>query len=173
KSLGNDPIIITFELDDPSKFEDIKRDFKRKGQLDSFFKVDVTEFGFHILVPHQLIPYLYGADNEGERVLVTKLMYGFNQILAEKDLPLIPEERLEDILAKQAPLGMKKKFFILDSSDNMLIDPRHIKEHRYVQEYDVSKVLDTIVPALGNTCPPVGELETKEERQAFADKLAT
>lgn len=173
KSLGNDPIIITFELDDPSKFEDIKRDFKREGQLDSFFKVDVTEFGFHILVPHQLIPYLYGADNEGERVLVTQLMYGFNQILAEKDLPLIPEERLEDILAKQAPLGMKKKFFILDSSDNMLIDPRHIKEHRYVQEYDVSKVLDTIVPALGNTCPTVGELETKEERQAFADKLAT
>lgn len=172
ESLKDDPIIITFELDDPSKFEDIKRDFKREEHLSSFFKVGVTKFGFNIIAPHQLIPYLYGSDNEGERILVTQLMYGFNQILSEKDLPIIPEERLEDILAKQAPFGMKKKFFILDSSDNMLIDPRHITEHRYVQEYDVSKVLDTIVPALGNSCPPVGELETKDERQAFADKLA-
>lgn len=171
--LGDDPITISFDLDDPSRFENIKLDFAREEQLSSFFKINLTKFGFNITIPFQLIPYLYGADNEGERVLVTQLLEGFNQILTKRNLPIVPTKHFEEILTKQAPLGMKKKFFILDSTDNMLMDPRHLKEHRYVQEYDVSKVLDAIVPALGQDCPPVGELETKEERQIFANKLAT
>lgn len=173
KDLGIHPIVITFELDEPTKFEDIKLDFSREENLDSFFKLDVKEWEFNIIVPHQLIAYLYGANNEGERVLVKKILEGFNQFLISKNLPVVSIEDLEAMLENNAPLGMKKKFFILDSSDNLLFDPRHLKEHRYVQEYDVSNVLDQIVPALGTAVPPVGEIGTKDERQIFANKIAT
>lgn len=171
--LGNHPLLVTFELDEPVKFEEIRQDYRREENLDSFFALEVTEWGFNITVPSQLIAYLYGANNEGERILVMKLLEGFNQFLISKNLPIIPTEKLEEIIENNAPLGMKKKFFILDSSDNMLFDPRYLQEHRYVQEYDVSIVLDKIVPALDEECPPIGEITTKEGRQVFANKVAT
>ena len=173
KRLVNHPLLVTFELDEPTKFEEIKLHFTREENLDSFFKLEIKEWGFNIIVPSQLIAYLYGANNEGERVLVKKILEGFDQFIVSKKVPAMSSKELEAILETNAPLGMKKKFFILDSSDNMLIDPRNLQEHRYVQEYDVSNVLDQIVPALGEACPPVGEIGTKEERQVFANKIAT
>lgn len=171
--LDNHPLIVTFELDEPEKFAEIRLDFTREENLKSFFALEIKEWGFNVMIPFQLIAYLYGANNEGERVLVEKILEGFNQFLISKNLPAIPIEELKAILEANAPLGMKKKFFILDSSDNMLTDPRNLQEHRYVQEYDVSNVLDQIVPTLGQTAPPIGEIETKEERQIFANKIAT
>jgi len=66
---------------------------------------------------------------------------------------------------------MKKKLFILDTSDNFLLDPTNLKSHRYVQEYDTNIVLNSIVPALGSLCPPVGEISTKKERDDLSFKI--
>lgn len=172
-NLGDHPLLVTFELDEPAKFEEIRQDYTREKNLNSFFDLEVKEWGFNIIVPSELIAYLYGANNEGERVLVMKILEGFNQLLANENSPIIPTEELKVMLETNAPLGMKKKFFILDSSDNMLFDPRNLKEHRYVQEYDISNVLDQIVPTLDEECPPIGEIGTKDERQIFANKVAT
>ncbi|MGZ3871881.1 MAG: YecA family protein [Mucilaginibacter sp.] len=172
ESLGVEPLNIRFDLNPVDKFDQIERDFTRKENLASFFGIVAAKDGFNITIPAELIPYLYGADNEGERVLVRKLLEGFNQVLALNGKAQLSDGAINAIIEGNAPLGMKKKFFILDTSDNLLLDPRNLKGYRYVQEYDVSKVTDEIVPLLGADCPPEGEIKTKKERNDLAYKIA-
>lgn len=171
--LGEEPLEIAFELDKPEKFDNIVRDYIRIEDLGSFFNVEVRGNGFKITIPSEIIPYLYGGDNAGERVLVRKILDSFNQLLIRKGYEDISEEALNEIIEKDVPLGMKKKFFILDSRDNLLIDPTNLKEYRYVQEYDTGKVLDQIVGKLGKLCPPIGEIDTKDKRKELARNITT
>lgn len=171
KPLGITPLTITFDLVPIEKFETIDREFKRDPNLSDKFKTEATDRSLTIVIPASIIPYLYGADNKGERVLVNHLLLGLNKLLSTNGLPLISEERIRKIIESKAPLGMKKKFFILDTSDNLMLDPRNLKGHRYVQEYDTSIVLNSIVPALGKLCPPVGEIQNQKDRDDLSFKI--
>jgi hypothetical protein len=172
-TLGSDPIVVSFSFVPLDKFENMDRDFTRQPNLADRFETSITDDGFHIKIPSELIAYLYGADNEGERVLVAQMIKGFNLNLAAKGQPLIGQDKNDEILVQRAPLGMKKKFFILDSADNLLLDPRNLKAPRYIQDYDVSVVLDSIVPGLGAACPPVGEIASIEKRNELANQITT
>ncbi len=171
KPLGITPLTITFELIPIDKFETIDREFTRKPNLSDKFKTEATDNSLNIIIPASIIPYLYGADNEGERVLVKHLLLGLNKLLSNNGKPIISEERILNIIESKAPLGVKKKFFILDTSDNLMLDSRNLKEHRYVQEYDTSIVLNSIVPALGTLCPPVGEIHDQKDRDDLSFKI--
>lgn len=169
--LGSRPLTITFDLNPLMKFQNIERDFTREPHLLDKFQTEVTEDSLNIIIPAEIIPYLYGSDNEGERALVKHLLLGINKLLELNKQVLISEEIIQQIIESKAPLGMKKKFFILDTSDNLLLDPKNLEGHRYVQPYDTSIVLNSIVPALGSLCPPVGEIATQKERDDLCFKI--
>lgn len=171
KMLGNKPLTVTFDLDPIKKFETIERDFKREEGLSDKFQSLATEDSFSIVIPDAIIPFLYGSDNAGERELVKNLIIGINKILEVNGLPSISVERISQIIDSKAPLGMKKKFFILDTNDNLLLDPRNLKGHRYVQEYDTNVVLNSIVPTLGALCPPVGEIVAHDAKDDLSFKI--
>jgi len=170
-ALGSDPIVVSFSFVPLDKFENMDRDFTRQPNLADHFETSITDDGFHIEIPSELIAYLYGAHNEGEHVLVAQMIKGFNLNLAAKGQPLLGPDKSDEIIEQRAPLGMKKKFFILDSADNLLLDPRNLKAPRYIQDYDVSVVLDSIVPELGAACPPVGEITSIEKRNELANQI--
>jgi len=167
KELGDLPITITFELNPEEKFDPIDRQFDRGPALSQKFIVEIKDSTFHIIIPFEINSYLYGADNQGERILLRQLLDGLNQLLASKVKKRITEERLNEVVELSAPLGNKKKIFILDTSDNLLTDPTNLVDYRYVQEYDVNVVLNSIVPGLGNKCPAIGEITTKEKKIAL------
>ena len=168
KLLGSNPLTVTFEVNPIAKFETIERNFIREENLSDKFETSATVTSFNIVIPSEIIPYLYGSDNEGERVLVKHLVIGFNKILASNMQPEIPTNRINEIVEKNAPLGMKKKFYILDTNDNLLLDPRNLAKRRYIQDYDIELVLNSIVSGLGNNCPAIGELQTKDEKEKLA-----
>jgi SEC-C motif len=171
KQVGSKPLTVTFDLTPIEQFETIDRDFTRDLNLSDKFQTEATDDSLNIVIPGSIIPYLYGSDNEGERVLVKHLLLGFNKLLVANNQPSISEERILQIVERKAPLGMKKKFFILDTSDNLMLDTRNLKGHRYVQEYDTSVALNSIVPTLGTLCPPVGEIATQKERDNLSFKI--
>jgi len=70
QSLGQSPLTITFDFNPKEKFETIDRNFTRVDNLSEKFITNATKTSFNILIPEEINPYLYGADNEGERVLV-------------------------------------------------------------------------------------------------------
>jgi hypothetical protein len=169
--LGEMSLTISFDLSPIEKFENMTRDFTRISGLSEKFKITASKHSFSVTIPAEIIPYLYGPDNEGERVLVRHLLFGINKLLQANNQTLISDERIDQILENKAPLGMKKKFYILDTGDNLLLDPRNTDEPRFVQDYDTSVVLNSIVPGLGSQCPPVGEIKTQEERNDLCFKI--
>lgn len=143
-----DPITITFRLLPEEKFDPIERQLDRQPGLEQHFTVAVFPRGIDVEIPSEIIPYLYGADNEGERVLLKVLIQGLSQFLVSKGESEISKEEIQKIVDQVAPLGSKKKVFILDTADNLLLDPSHLIAHRLLQDYNVSQILDQIGPEL-------------------------
>ncbi len=170
-NLGDMPIEITFEFDKNEKFEIIERDYQRIENLESFFNIELNPNGFKVLIPGEIIPYLYGDDNEGERILVRQLLKGFNELLVTDGHTPITDEKIEEVIEMDVPLGMKKKFFIYDTSNNLLLDPTNLKGYRFIQDYDVGRISDQIVTELGKSCPPVGEIKSTKESKDLARNI--
>jgi hypothetical protein len=171
KLIGDEPITVSFDFIQRDKFEYLERNFAREKNLLGKFQTTATSSSIDILIPPEINPYLYGTDNEGERILVHSLLNAINKLLLENSKEEITKEGIDLIIDRNVPLGMKKKIFILDTNDNLLLDPRNIGKYRYVQEYDTSIVLNEIVPRLGALCPPVGEVVTQKERDDLAFKI--
>lgn len=162
--LGNTPLTVTFDLNPEESFDPFERNFERDPVFSDHFNVTVTDNTLNISIPSSIIPYLYGADNEGERFLLKHILIGFNQLLSTQQQAVIENERINTIIESAAPLGVKKKVFILDTSDNLLLDPSNLNKYRYIQSYDVNVVLNNIVPDLGGLCPAVGDVIAKEDK---------
>ncbi|WP_282125251.1 YecA family protein [Marinifilum flexuosum] len=162
--LGDLPLTFKFEFDQEESFHQIERNFDRDPDFINHFAVNVGDNEIFITIPSSINPYLYGADNEGERVLLNQLLNGFNQLLISKKKANIEEDRIEQIIDKVAPLGVKKKIFLIDTADNLLLDPSNLIEYRYIQNYDISVVLDGIVPGLGKLCPEIGDIRAKADK---------
>lgn len=163
-ALGADPILFKFNFDDEDRFNPIERNFTRDSQLSDHFKITSNRNQINITIPPSIIPYLYGTDNEGERELLRQLVDGFNLLLSNKGLSVIDQDGILKIIDNAAPLGSKKKIFILDTADNLLLDPSNLDKHRYIQNYDINVVLDSLVPRLGPLCPPEGKITDKETK---------
>ena len=171
KALGEDPISIRFDLELIEKFQSIEHDFNRDPNLFDKFKWSVSGSEVVLQIPGELMPYFYGADNEGERVLVKSLLHAISALLVARGLSAITDDRINEILDKCAPLGTKKKFLLLDSSDNLLLDKRNLIEERRIREYNVNVVLNSIVPGLGNKAPAVGEITAKADKEKLTRNI--
>lgn len=154
-------IAFRFELSQEERFNPIERNFVRDQEWAGHFSVALAGNTISISIPPSIIPYLYGADNEGERELVRQLLHGINLLLEAQQKTLIEGQRITQIVDQAAPHGVKKKVFILDSADNLLLDPSNLKGYRYLQGYNVNTILNSLVPGLGNLCPPIGEITDK------------
>jgi len=171
KPLGPDPLFIDFELLDPDKWVDIERNKAVNPDVGKHFQLLILGGRITIGIPSALLPYLYRADNQGDRILVEAMIGGVNVLLKDKGLPEITEAQLKEIVTVNAPLGLKKKFFLIDSANNLMIDERNLEGFRYVEEHDVSGVLDQIGPLLGQGAPKVGVLKSKEEKEQFLSSV--
>ena len=172
ESLGDTPLTVSFDFNPEESFNPIERNYERDPAFSEHFNANVIDdFKINISIPSSIIPYLYGADNAGERILLKQLLLAFNQLLSLHKKPVIHSERIEEIIETAAPLGVKKKIFILDSSNNLLIDPSNLEEHRYIEDYDVGVVLNNIVPDLGDRCPPVGDVTSKQDKTTLTRNI--
>ncbi|WP_295219883.1 SEC-C domain-containing protein [uncultured Chryseobacterium sp.] len=170
--LGNAPLEVIFAFDKVEEFDVIRRDYTRVEDLPSFFKVHVVKDKIRVIIPTEILPFLYGVDNEGERVLVRQMISGFNEVLKLNGCQELTQTVIDHIIESDVPLGMKKKFYLLDTSDNFLIDPRNLEKHRYIQDYDTGKVSDQITTLLGTDCPAIGDIEEKSDREELSRKIS-
>ncbi len=159
------PVInITYELREAQKFEDLDDAFIRDPVVHNKLFVSASPDTAHMVIPDEIMPYFYGADNEGDRLMVRQLLLAFSELLELHKLPGFSPEEMEAIIERNAPVGPKKKFFILHTRSNLLLDQRNIKGYRYIQDYDVSVVLNSIGPLLGDLRPPVGEITESKDK---------
>ncbi|MBS1778020.1 MAG: SEC-C domain-containing protein [Bacteroidetes bacterium] len=157
------PLDITFTFSDAKYFEDLTQSVAYNAKIREKFLVTKTPTGFNIEIPAEIIPYLNKADNEGERALLEAIISGFN-LVPDSPINLFDQIELEKIIEAVAPLGQKKKIYIINTAGNLLMNRDNLVDYRYIQQYDTSVVLNQLVPLLGNDCPPIGEINDRKEK---------
>ena len=88
-----------------------------------------------------------GRDNEGERELVKKMLEGLS-LLPYLDSAELSDERIQEMVEKHAPLGLKKKLLVLNTNSSPLYDPRDLPESRKVQRAVTNFILDDLGDSL-------------------------
>jgi hypothetical protein len=169
--LGNQPIKVVFDISSDEAFANMARDYKRQPKLFEKFRIQTDSSGFKLVLPDQLIPYLYGSDNEGERIMLRALLTGFNQLLELKGHKKISRKQLDQTLELAAPLGQKKKVFILDSGNNILLDPKNLVDYRLVQNFEIEKIEDSLLPNLGKDRPAIGIINNLKKKKQLIDQI--
>lgn len=172
--LGNKPITIKYEFIDKDEWKDLSAvDLERKTDIESLFKLSIDNRNIVVKIPIELAAYLYGRDNEGERRLLRVLLESFNLFASKNNIPkLFSQEKIGEVVENAAPLGFKKKVFMLDTSADLRLDPTELVPHRYVQQHDVNVVLDTVLSKLDKIPKLTPESEKKDKSQ-FIIKVVT
>ena len=170
-TIDADYICFSYELDDLNSFIEPDDSFARDNNV--YNKLNVTSYGDTILltIPKEIMAYFYGADNQGDRILVRQLLYGINDALLKKSLTPLTEDQIVAIIEKNAPLGPKKKLIILHSRSNLLLDTSNLVSTRYIKDYDTSTIANSIVKLLGDKCPPIGEVVSVEDKKKLTKNI--
>jgi hypothetical protein len=97
--------------------------------------------------PASLIPMLASHNNEADRVVVRTLLLGFRELLQDPEISL-SNDNVERILEARAPLGRKKKAFILPKDASPDLHPTSIDWSPRISRAEVNFVLDEVGRAL-------------------------
>ena len=140
---------MTFHFIDETKFCDIDLNQNREDTVENDFEIKIFKNIISIAIPPTLLPYLYGEDNTGEQILVRKILEGFDLLLKKEAVEsVLTSSLIDEIIEQVVAIEYKKKVFIYNTENNLKIDPRDIGKVRYIQDYNVNKHLDLIVPKL-------------------------
>ena len=87
----------------------------------------------------------YAHDNSGERELLKVVLTAFNSLAAQHDQEASwTESQIDEFIQEVAPLGLKKKLLVLDSSLNPQVDPQDLPPLRKIQDQDDDGLLDEL-----------------------------
>lgn len=169
--LGKFPIEISFSLGRVQNWIISKKmTLKEKESLGLKSEIHGRTIGLSI--PDTILPDLQGADNQGERLILDILMQSFDGILDRNGQPHnIDEKERKRILDMHAPLGFKKKLFIIDISKNISLNPYFLPRYRTIPEHDIEEQLDRLVEALGEQVPTKEVVVEKEKRTKFLERI--
>lgn len=172
KPLGLGVLNITYDFDDTSFFEDLSLLGKKDPDVEKYFKLDITPTDIYIQIPKKIDTYISAPDNEGERILLTKLLVAFGEVLVRHNLPnTLTSDAISSIVETNAPSGLKKMLLLMHTGRDIAIDSRFLVKERYIQEPCRQIFMDLIVPGLGSKCPPVGSIEGKENKKALTKSI--
>jgi hypothetical protein len=168
------PIKINFDLRDRDAFENLIGRTQRDDSFLTDFVIETENQGFKIVIPETIDAYLYGSDNVGERVLLSKLLEGLGELqkLSVGSTSLNSDE-INRLIDLHAPLGLKKKLFLIDmeAANDICLLPVGRSEPRYVQEFNVNVVLDQLVPRLVKKGVITGKPEIIKDQDSFLKSL--
>ncbi|WP_299886970.1 SEC-C metal-binding domain-containing protein [uncultured Lacinutrix sp.] len=149
ENIDYQPITINFDFKEKSKFHEIEFTFDREEGVEDDFEINVTGNLITIIIPHKILPYLFGEDNLGEQILVRKILEGFNMLSNSKiEKAILTPESINEIIENVVNIPHKKKIYLLNTNNNLLLDPRGTSAVRYIQEYNINKNLDELIPKL-------------------------
>lgn len=172
--LNYEPLTINFDFKEKAKFHEIEFKFDRKVGVENDFVINVKGNLITIVIPHSILPYLYGEDNIGEQVLVRKILDGFN-IMSKNKLgnPVLTSQEINEIIENVVNIPHKKKIYLLNTNNNLLLDPRGTYSVRYIQEYNINKNLDELLTKLLLHKIIDNKTEVIEDKNTFIKKMSS
>jgi hypothetical protein len=136
------------------------------------FTIEANLDQVNIYVPFGILEYLNSGDNQGERILLSKILEGFKLLIQNHRLSnIITDNIIEKIVELRAPLGLKKMILFLDSTRFIQVDNRNLNPPFYVKEARRQKLMDIEASLLPEAYQKKGEIKLKEDKEKFIKTL--
>lgn len=166
KPINYPTVTISFDFDGIELFRDQEASRNIDTLVIDKFQISVEKATLKIVIPGSIVGHLILPNNEGERIILRKILIGLGQYLEYNGLTnTINNEAVEHIVEGNFPLGLKKMILIINTKYATSLDPRNLTSPRMVQEARVQWYMDEIMPMLGSLCPPEGSVVEKNVRE--------
>ncbi len=169
--LGPNPTHIKYNLEDFISWSDLTR-LEGAENLNINFKYKFDNRTIIFTLPKNIQFELLKEDNRGERLIIKELMRAFREFLNELNLDNdLNNVEIDRILNKIAPLGKKKKLFLLTMKNNLSLYPKNLPMLRLIPEHDLEEQLDNLVNELGIDIPQNIKIIKKEDHTKICGKI--
>lgn len=106
------------------------------------FKVDPVKHQIFFTIPIEMIQFFSGPENRGERILIDFLLDAFGKIITAWGGSLLTETEKQLLLDKYIPVTQRKMLLMLTGDKDLKIAETDIPFKRYIQESDISYILE-------------------------------
>jgi len=172
KPLGPKPIHIEFRFDNPNRWIALSKEAIQTIETIPKFNWRVKGRTISIVLPDAIQSFLMSADNQGERLILKALIQSFSEMLTISGFDsTLNDKEQNHILDTIAPLGRKKKFFIISTEMNPSLNPQALPRLRLIQDHDIEEQLDGLVSELGIEIPIKASLVNNDDRKSFLQKV--
>jgi len=158
KILGSNPIQLSYILDCEYCWKNITLEKTAEGNQEINFTVTVdgNEILFHL--PPTIIPFFSRIDNEGERLITKALLNAFGNLLVSRGKEnTLNDARCCEIIEKIAPLGLKKKFLLLDTILQTSLNPKNLPCVRLLQQHDINQQMENLNEIISKISQSINE----------------
>ncbi len=164
KVILSEPIRISFRLENPSTWDGNNRpDELRNGS--SEFQAEVVDNEIILTLPDVFLYFSSGQSNEAERLLIRNIIHGINKYCDEEK---IAASETDQIVESIAPVGLKRKFNGIDTSQDIRLEMRHLPPYRKLSEHNMMSQLDGLVDEVVNITGKtlvVGDVADQDRRE--------
>ena len=167
--------LIQFEIEiviDHGLLEAREFEIKEVSSSTVIIKTEVTPPKLRLHIPFDFMYLVRNPDNEADKILLRAALKGIGEYTSEAGKPInLSDKKIEDIIEKVLMPKQAKMILFSDPTRNVRLDNRNLPSLRYLQEADISYILDNLVSYLpaGRVIPK--QINSKEEKILLCDDV--
>ncbi|NLU92644.1 hypothetical protein [Chitinophaga sp. Ak27] len=149
---GIDLPVIDIEVHvDPAVADLDTIDATKVDQTDTRIVCTPTACGVRLHVPPGLLALTGFSDNRADKALMASVLHAMNQLpRRQQAVDVSTAQQITDVVENIMVPTQAKMILYNDASHNVQIDPRNLVSSRYLQDADISAVLESLVGWLGD-----------------------
>lgn len=135
-------------------------------------KTEIVPPRIQIHIPFNYMYLVRRPDNEADKLLMFAALNGISKYMSEAGKPIqLSDEKIQDIIANTLSNPHAKMILFSDPSQNVKLDSRNLPHMRYLQDADISFVLDNLVSYLLKSEKIPSKIISKAEKIELSDKI--
>ncbi len=135
-------------------------------------KTEIAPPKLRLLIPFDFMYLVRNPDNEADKVLLKATLRGIVEYTTEAGKPInLLEEKINELIEQTLQPKQAKMILFSDPSRNVRLDNRHLPSIRYLQEANISYILDNLVSYLPKGHLIAKNITSKEEKIQLCDDV--
>jgi hypothetical protein len=167
--------LIQFEIEvviDQNLLEANEFEIKDVAPDTSIIKVEIVPPKLRLYIPFDYMYLVRNPDNEADKYLLKAGLRGIVEYTKESGKPInLSEEKINEIIEQILQPKQAKMILFSDPSRNVRLDNRHLPSIRYLQEADISYILDNLVSYLPKGYVVPQKIASKEQKIKLCDDV--
>lgn len=135
-------------------------------------RIEIAAPKIKLHIPFDFMYLVRNPDNSADKVLLKAALKGIIEYTTEAGKPIdLSEDKIIEVINHTLQPSQAKMLLFADPSRNVRLDNRHLSPIRYLQEADISYILDNLVSYLPKDYSIPKKITSKEQKIQLCDDV--